>query len=296
MKTVKRTIISHLWFDSNAIEAVEFYISVFPNSSISSKSAIYDTPSGDVDIVSFDLSGSSFTAISAGPMFRFNESVSQFVYCGSDEEIERIYGRLIEGGTVLMPLGKYPWTRKYAWIKDRYGLSWQLDVDDINSSQKIVPALLFVNQKFDKIRDAISFYCQIFPDARIIFESPYDKSANLPDDTLLFAQFSLSGNIFNAMSSNMKHDFDFNEAFSFIVSCKNQEQIDFYWKALSEGGAEQPCGWVKDKFGVSWQIVPSVMDDMMLTASKEKADRVTQAMLKMTKFDIKKLQDAYEGK
>lgn len=281
----KHKIVPHLWFDKEAKEASKFYTSLFPNSAITNITTISETPSGNVDIASFNLSGIDFMAISAGPMFKINPSISFFVYCGSNEEIERLYNKLIENGSALMPLDKYPWSEKYAWVKDKFGLSWQLDIDKINSEQKILPSLLFVNEKFGKVKEAVEFYNSIFPNSKILFESPFDKSAGVPDGTLLFAQFSLNGYLFNSMSGgNMKHEYDFNEALSLMVYCKDQQEIDYYWEKLTAGGTEQPCGWVKDKFGVSWQIVPEEMDTMMRTKDKKQLERLTHAFLKNDKI------------
>jgi len=289
-------IVPHLWFDKEAKEAANFYVSVFPNSKLKGVTTISGTPSGDADIVSFNLWGSDFMAISAGPMFKFNPSISLFVYCGSEKEIDRIYKALMDGGQALMPLDKYPWSPKYAWVQDKYGLTWQLDMDEINSQQKILPSLLFVNEKQTKVKEALNFYHDTFPNSRMILEAPYDESSNLPKGSLLFAQYNLGGSLINAMSSNLKHNYDFNEAVSLMVYCDNQEEIDYYWQKFTHDGQEQPCGWLKDKYGVSWQIVPTAMDKMMQTSNKEQLDRVTKVMLTMMKLDLKKLQDAYDNK
>ncbi|MDV6345550.1 VOC family protein [Nitrosomonas sp. Is37] len=159
MAIIKQKIVPHLWFDKEAKEAAEFYTSVFENSRIKSTTTLHDTPSGTVDVVTFELFGQEFMAISAGPLFKFNESIS------------------------------------------------------------------------------------------------------------------------------------------FIVKCDMQEEIDFYWQRLtSEGGQEVECGWLKDKYGLSWQIVPTVMDEMMQSKDPVKLTCVTQAFLKMKKFDIAALQRAYDGK
>ena len=287
------SIVPHLWFDTKALEAASFYTSLFPGSQIISKTRIENTPSGDVDILTFALNGQKFMAIDAGPLFRFNDSISFFVYCSSESEINRLYEKLSENGSVLMPLGKYDWSRKYAWIRDKYGLSWQLDVEDIRSSQKILPSLLFVNEKSTRVREAVEFYSSVFPDSGVIMEAPYDKTTSMPDGSLLFAQFRLSGFLFNAMSSTLHHDYDFNESVSFMVYCDTQEEIDYYWEKLKEGGEEQQCGWIKDKFGVAWQIVPTEMVEMMSTTNKDQLASVTSEMLKMVKLDIKALRNAY---
>lgn len=289
-------LVPHLWFNKEAKEAAGFYTSLFSNSEVRDITTISGTPSGDVDIVSFKLSGISFMAISAGPIFKLNPSISFYVYCGSDDEIKRLYKSLSENGSVLMSLDKYPWSSKYAWVQDKYGVSWQLDIDTIKSEQKIAPSILFVNEKAGKVKEAVSFYCSIFPDSKLLMESPWDQSAGMPEDSLLFAQFKLNGYIFNTMSGGtIKHEFDFNEAISFMVYCKDQKEIDYYWEKLTEGGSEQPCGWVKDKFGVSWQIVPSEMIEMMRTKDKMQLARITDVMLKMGKLDLELLRKAFDN-
>lgn len=295
METTKNKIVPHLWFDTQAKEAVDFYVSLFPNSKVIGKTAITDTPSGDVDIITFDLLGNRFMAINAGPMFKFNPSVSFYVYCGSDDEIEGLYKKLLAGGKAIISLDKYPWSSKYAWVQDKYGVTWQLDISDINSQQKILPSLLFTNDRFDKVKDAVDFYSEIFPDSKIILEATYHESVDVPKGTLLFAQYKLNGYLINSMSSNLKHDFDFNESISLMIHCDSQDEVDYYWKNLTHDGQEQPCGWVKDKYGVSWQVVPAEMNEMMLTTDKEQLNRVTRVMLQMTKLDIKTLRQAYNN-
>jgi predicted 3-demethylubiquinone-9 3-methyltransferase (glyoxalase superfamily) len=293
MTTLANKIVPHLWFEKEALEAVSFYTSLFADSRIEKKTKLENTPSGDVDTVVFELLGQKFMAINAGPLFRFNGSISFYVYCGSESEIDRLYGKLSENGTVMMPLEKYDWSGKYAWVSDKYGLSWQLDINDINSKQKILPSLLFVNEKAGRVKEAVEFYRSVFPDTRVILEAPYDKTSDLPEGSLLFAQFSLSGFLFNSMSSTFNHGFDFNESVSFMIYCDTQEEIDYYWDKLKEGGEEQQCGWVKDRFGITWQVVPSEMDEMMSTRDRKQLARVTAAMLKMVKLDINELRRAY---
>ena len=196
----------------------------------------------------------------------------------------------------MMPLDKYDWSPRYAWVQDKFGLSWQLDVEKINSPQKIVLALLFVNDKVLKVKEAANYYSTVFPDSKIIMEWPYDKSAGLTEGTLLFAQFKLADHLFNAMSGQGEHNFDFNEAFSFAVNCKDQAEVDYYWNKLtSDGGAESMCGWLKDKFGVSWQIVPTRLIELLGDPDPAKAQKVMMAMLQMKKIIIADLEDAYEN-
>jgi predicted 3-demethylubiquinone-9 3-methyltransferase (glyoxalase superfamily) len=292
-----------LWFDNQAEDAANFYTSIFNNTKIVTVTRYNEPvakaagmPINSAFIVFFQLEGQNFTAMNAGPQFKINESISLFVYCESDEKIERIYKQLLDGGTSLMPLDKYEWSPKYAWVKDKFGLSWQLTVEKINFPQKILPSLLFVNEKFDRLKEAVNFYTSVFSESKIILEAPYPPSENTPEAVLLFAQFSLSKYLLNSMSSTIKHDFDFNEAISFVVDCKDQEEVDYYWNKLtSDGGQESMCAWLKDKFGVSWQIVPKTLVDLLNDKDSAKAQKVMKAMLQMKKIIIKDLEKAYNS-
>src|SRR5436190_15410479 len=162
MKPTKNTIVPHLWFDKQAKEAVNFYVSIFPDTKAAAGTTINDTPSGNADILSFKLWGQDFMAINAGPMFKINQSISFFVYCGSEEMINHLYHKLIEGGKIFLDLEEYLWSKRYAWIQDKFGVTWQLEIADIDSEQKILPCLLFVNDKMTQVKEAANFYTGIF--------------------------------------------------------------------------------------------------------------------------------------
>ncbi len=145
-------IVPHLWYDNEAKEAAEFYASIFPDSKITNVRTIHDTPSGDADLVSFELWGQEFMAISAGPYFKINPSVSFFVNFDpsrdkdAKEKLTDVWNKLSEGGTALMPLDKYPFSEWYGWIQDKFGLSWQLILTNPEGEERpaIIPSLLFV--------------------------------------------------------------------------------------------------------------------------------------------------------
>jgi len=298
-------ITPHLWFDKEAKEAAEFYTSLFTNSKVTSTTTITGTPSGDTDIVTFELRGQPFMAISAGPLFRFNPSVSFIVNFDpsrekdAKENIDVVWEKLLQGGTVLMPLQEYPFSKRYGWLQDKYGLSWQLILTDPEGEERpeIVPSLLFVGDKCGKAEEAINFYLSIFKDSKMGALLRYGKGAE-PDKegTVMFADFKLLDLWFAAMDSAREHNFSFNEAISFMVYCDTQEEIDYYWEKLSAVPEAEQCGWLKDKYGVSWQIIPTVMDEMMGSGDEQKIARVTEAFLKMKKFDIAQLKKAYEGR
>jgi predicted 3-demethylubiquinone-9 3-methyltransferase (glyoxalase superfamily) len=290
-------ITPHLWFDTEAVEAAEFYSSTLPDSKVTNVTTIQDTPSGDTDVVSFELMGQPFMAISAGPLFTFTPAVSFLISCTTKEEVDTLWARLAEGGTALMPLESYPFSERYGWTEDRYGLSWQIMfVGEEQRGQLITPTLMFTGEVCGKAEEAISFYASVFPDSKVGPILRYGQDED-PDDegTIKHASFLLEGEEFAAMDSAHGHNFGFNEAISFLVSCETQEEIDHYWDSLSAVPEAEQCGWLKDRYGLSWQVVPSAMDEMMRTGTKEQLARVTEAFLKMTKFDIAELRRAYEG-
>lgn len=289
-------ITTHLWYDKEAKAAATLYTTVFPNSSITNVRTIRDTPSGDCDIVSFQLAGLPFMAISAGPLFKFTPAVSFLVECETKEEVDRIWSQLSPGGKVHMPLGAYPFSEHYGWTEDQFGLSWQIMYTGNKPAQMISPVLMFVGDVCGKAEAALQFYTTTFKDGKIHDLMRYGSSS-APDreGTIQFGRFNLNGTNFGAMDNAHAHSFKFNEAISFLVNCETQEEIDYFWKLLSAVPQSEQCGWCKDPYGLSWQIVPTLMGKMMAEGSPEQMARVTQAFLKMKKFDIAELEKAYEG-
>lgn len=290
-------IVPHLWYDKEAKEAAAFYLSIFEQSKLLSDTVIGETPSGDTEIINFELAGQQFSAISAGPYFKFNPSISLMVACNSIEEVNTKWKALSEGGTELMPLGEYPFSKWYGWIQDRYGLSWQLMlIDNGQAVQKITPNMLFSNDACGKAEEAVKFYAEVFENSQIGIISKYAKDeASSSKAQVNYAAFKLLGLDFSAMDNAFDVDFNFNEAFSLIINCNDQKEIDYYWDKLSAVPEAEQCGWVKDQFGVSWQIVPSNMDEFLLNGTKDEIQRVTEAFLKMKKFDLKALEQARLG-
>jgi len=294
----KQKITTHLWYDKEAKEAAEFYVSIFKDSKVKNITTIHDTPSGDADIVDIELSGEAFTLISAGPYFKFTPAVSFLVACDTKEEVDALWKKLFDGGSALMELGKYPFSEWYGWLQDKYGLSWQIMLmGEMKTARKITPTMMFVGDVAGKAEEAINFYASVFRDSKIGGIMRYEKGEE-PDKEgkIKHASFTLEGQEFAAMDSAYKHDFAFTEAISFIVHCDTQAEIDYYWDKLSAVPESEQCGWLKDKYGFSWQIVPTAMEEMMSSGDSEKMARVTEAFLKMKKFDIAELQKAYEGK
>ncbi len=295
--TATGKITPHLWFDKEAAEASRFYTSVFKDSKIQSTRVIHDTPSGTAEFVTIDLLGQEFMLISAGPFFKFNQSVSFLVACNTKDEVAAIWEKLAEGGTPLMELGEYPFSEKYGWVQDKYGLSWQVMFSsDTPIKQRIIPTLMFSGDVSGKARDALGFYTSVFHNAKAGDILEYSKGEEPdPEGTIKHAAFTLEGYDFAAMDSARVHNASFNEAVSFMVNCTTQKEIDYYWERLSADPKAEQCGWLKDKYGLSWQIVPTVLGKMLGDKSEARRARVTEAFLKMKKFDIAELERAYRG-
>ncbi len=292
-------ITTHLWFDKEAREAAEFYTATFPaaDSKVKYTVTLHDTPSGTADVVTIDLFGQEFTLLSAGPLFKFTPAVSFLVICPTKDEVDAYWERLAENGRPLMELGAYPFSERYGWVQDRYGLSWQVMLaGERRIRQRITPTLLFVGPQCGKAEEAIRFYASVFPGSRVGDIDRYGRGEE-PDreGTVKHASFTLAGQDFAAMDSAREHGFTFNEAISFMVHCDTQEEIDHYWDKLSADPQAEACGWLKDRYSLSWQIVPTEMDKMLKDPDPEKLARVTEAFLKMKKFDLAALRQAYEG-
>lgn len=296
-------IIPHLWFDTEAVEAARFYAEVFPDSAVDHVGQIRDTPAGDCDFVQFHVANQPLMAISAGPQFQLNPSISFLVNFdpstdeNAREHLDATWDRL-GGGVVRMELGEYPFAERYGWIEDRFGVNWQLILSDPDGDPRpfVVPSLLFTQDQAGKAEEAIELYTSLFPDSKRGQTARYPAGME-PDEegTLMFADFQLCGQWFAAMDSAHPHDFAFNEALSLLVECETQDQMDRLSDALSAVPDAEQCGWLKDRFGVSWQITPRDLQTMMREGTQEQIARVTRAFMPMKRLDLATIRAAYEG-
>lgn len=294
-------IVPHLWFDKEAKEAAQFYCDAIPGSRVNRSVILRDTPSGDCDLVSFELAGQPFMAISAGPLFKFNPSTSLILNFDpsqgrTQDDLQALWNKLLPGGAVLMPLGSYPFASLYGWIQDRYGLSWQLILSDPDEEVRpfITPALMFVGEVSGKAEEAQEFYLSVFANARrgAVMRYPAGMEPE-HEGTLMYSDFMLEGQWFAASDSAYPHNFAFNEAISFMIYCDTQDEIDHYWSRLSAVSEAERCGWLKDRYGLSWQVVPRALERMLQDPDPERVNRVTQAVLQMKKLELAELQKAY---
>lgn len=276
---MKKAIYPCLWFDGNAKKAAEFYCTVFDVTKITESNPLVTT---------FESAGQKFMCLNGGPMYSINPSISFFVVCETETEVEKSWQKLIDGGKILMPLDTYPWSQKYGWVQDKFGVNWQLSFGKFEDvGQKFTPTLMFTKESNGKAKEAIDFYTSVFPNSDVRGIMLFEENDHGVPGTVKHAQFRLNNNVFMTMDGGLGHDFSFSEGISFVVECENQEEIDYFWNELTKGGQESMCGWLKDQYGVFWQIIPDILEKLM--RDPEKAPKIVEAFMQMKKFNIEAL-------
>ena len=294
-------IIPYLWFDKSplgAVEAAKFYITLFPDSQLGAIDVLKDTPGGDMETVEFTLCGLKVAALSGGPYFKFTPAHSMFVSSTTVEEIDSLWNKLIIDGEVMMPLQKYPFSERYGWLTDKWGLSWQIFLSPTATiEQKVHVNFMFTGAVAGKAEEAVNYYLSIFKNSHIngdISRYGEGQTPNTPE-MVNWMSFTLDGVKFSAIDSAGAHNFNFTEAISFMILCESQAEIDYFWEKLSAVPEAEQCGWLKDKWGVSWQVLPKNFDQMMREGTPEQRKRLTDSFMKMKKFDLAEIERAYKG-
>jgi predicted 3-demethylubiquinone-9 3-methyltransferase (glyoxalase superfamily) len=274
----KEKITPCLWFNGNSEEAANLYCSAFDNAKITARSPF---------VIGITLSGQSITLLDGGPKYQPNPSISFFYICETEKELERIWNSFTKEGTILMPLDNYPWSKKYGWVTDKFGVSWQISLGKLEDvGQKLTPCLMFTGKQCGRAEEALQYYSSVFKISKTDGILYNEKNKKL----VQHAQFALLGQKFMVMDSEEDHKFNFSEGVSLTIHCETQDEIDYYWNTFTQGGQESMCGWLKDKFGVSWQIIPTVLDSLM--SDPEKAGKAAKAFLAMRKLDIEQIVQA----
>jgi predicted 3-demethylubiquinone-9 3-methyltransferase (glyoxalase superfamily) len=317
MKTDVQKIVPCLWFDKHCEEAMNFYVSAFSGLSGENKESRIisvkryeegmETPGieemvGKVLTGEFELEGYRFIALDGGPVFQPNPSVSFMVNfdpsvtTDARKNLDRLWNRFTQGGKVLMELQEYPFSEHYGWIQDKYGISWQLILSGQDGEPRpfIIPSLMFTGDITGKAEEAANFYLSVFNNSRMGILERYPAGLE-PDreGTVMYSDFMIENQWFTLMDSGRMHEFSFNEAISFMVNCIDQAEVDKLWDKLSNVPESEVCGWLKDKYGLSWQIIPEKLGELLSDPDKERANRVLNTMLHMKKIVISELEEAY---
>jgi predicted 3-demethylubiquinone-9 3-methyltransferase (glyoxalase superfamily) len=280
---MKNSIYSCLGISGKIAEASDFYIQTFGEGKISQTTPF---------VIQIELSGQKFMLLNEGPSSSPNPSISFMVVSESPEETEKYWNKLIDQGKALMPLDSYDWSPKYGWVQDKYGVSWQLFTGSkADTPQKFSPTLMFTGSNAGKASEAINLYTNLFPHSGIGGILKYSKEDGENPDFVKHAQFKIKDTTVMAMDSSAAHAFTFNDAVSLVVECDTQDEIDKYWSELTgNGGQEVACGWLTDRYGISWQIIPK--DIVKWVTDPERSGRVMNVMMKMKKLVIADLENA----
>ncbi|MEK7619433.1 MAG: VOC family protein [Patescibacteria group bacterium] len=275
-------ITPNIWFNGNAKEAADFYPSIFygakaavtlyyPKTKEEGLTDFQLNMAGKVLTIDIEIMGFHFVAINAGPEFTPNPSVSFFITLDTKEEIDTVWNKLKDGGAELMALGKYPFSEYYGWVHDKYNVSWQLILNRPEGDwrPKVMPSLLFTQDKNGKAEEATNFYVSVFyarggnsKTGQLVRRTEDDGMAKA--GTLSFGDFMIENVWIAAMDGVQAHEFKFNEGVSLSVGCQDQSEIDYYWERLTaDGGEESVCGWLSDKYGASWQVAPVNSEELM---------------------------------
>ncbi|MFD5599697.1 VOC family protein [Leucobacter sp. NPDC058333] len=276
-------IVPNIWCQGNAEEAGTFYARVFPDTASEVESRYPETGllefqkplAGKPLTVAVHLAGFRLTLVNAGTEFAPNPSISMFLTFGNarfgDRDgaraaLQGVWDQLADGGTVLMPLDTYPFSEYYGWVQDRFGMSWQLGLADASNADPVfvTPSLMFGGKAQNRAAAARDRYLEVFPDAKPGGSYPYGTPRGpATAESLMYSDFTLCGQNFSAMDSGVEQDFSFTCGVSLEVRCADQAEIDRLWEALSAVPEAEQCGWLEDEFGVSWQIVPENMGELM---------------------------------
>ncbi|WP_437918297.1 VOC family protein [Sphingobacterium sp. LRF_L2] len=272
---MKSKIYPAIWCNNNASDIFNFYTETFYGSQIIESNPI---------VVSAEILQVPFIGINGGPIFRPNNAISFMIICETEEEIKKLWQTFEPQAEILMSLQSYPWSPHYGWLCDLHGVSWQFylgKLEDVNN-QQLVPTLMFCGPQQGRCQEAIHFYAQTFKHFKSQGHIPYPDGEKKRQ--IMHAQFIVEGFTLMAMDSGVDQSFSFNEGVSFVISCDDQDEIDYYWDLFTAKGEESRCGWCKDQFGVSWQIVPKNLSSIL-----QRYPDANKALMQMAKIEIENL-------
>ncbi len=280
----------------------EFYTSIFSDSKITTK-WLYDEPNehlpgskkGDIMIVEFELMNIPFATLNGGPYFHIDPSISFFVSSSDKAEISKLWESLSEWGKSLMSLDTYSWSEWYGWVEDKYGVSWQLFYIEKTLPQRIAPCLSFTQGRVGKAEEAVKHYTSVFADSGVNILSRYEKGEGGIEWLIKHAQFHIGDFVMSAMDAVGPHTFDFSCAVSFMVHCKDEEALEYYYAKLSALPEAEMCGWVADKYGVSWQLIPKNFTEYMESDDTEKKWKLMKALMQMKRLSWDAIEMAYNS-
>lgn len=292
-------IVPNLWFAGNAEEGGNFYAEVFRGARVGDIQR-YPTEglldfqkelAGQPLTVDVELPDLKISLINAGNEFHPNPAGNFMInfdpsrFDDAAEYLAQMHAALSDGGTELMPLGEYPFSPKYAWVTDKFGVSWQLMLTDPAGEPRpfVIPSLMFCGPAQNRCAEAVEHYLATIPGSRWGNRFDYPEATGpAKPGSVMFSDFQLAGQWFTAMDSGVEQPFTFNEGFSLMISADGQAELDRLWSALSKVPESEQCGWCKDEYGLSWQVIPANMGELMSRPG------AYEKMMSMHKIEIDK--------
>lgn len=293
-------IVPNLWFAGDAGEAGEFYSRSLPRTTAHVAMRYPDELpdfqkglEGEPVVVELDVAGFRITMINSDDTFHPTPSISFMLnfdprlFDGDAEAaraaLDETWAALSDGGQALMPLGEYPFSPHYGWVQDRYGVSWQLMLTDPTGGPRpfVITQIMFSGDAQDKAREAVDFYLSLFDDGAVGTVIGYpEASGTAAAGSVMIGDFRIGEQWFSFMDSNVRHEFGFTPGVSLEIRCADQAEIDHFWNALSAVPEAEQCGWLVDRYGVSWQVVPESIGELLAKPG------AYQRMLEMKKLVI----------
>lgn len=276
-------IVPNIWFAGNAGEAGEFYTTALPRTSAHVAMHYPDELpdfqkglEGEPVIVDLDVAGFRITMINSDDTVRPTPSISfmlnfdPLMFDGDADAartaLDETWAALSDGGQALMPLGEYPFSPHYGWVQDRFGVSWQLMLTDPTGDPRpfVITQIMFSGDVQDRAREAVDLYLSLFDDTAYGTVVAYEQaSGTAAAGSIMFGEFRIGEQWFSFMDSNVRHEFGFTPGVSLEIRCADQAEIDHFWNVLSAVPDAEQCGWLVDRYGVSWQVVPENMDELL---------------------------------
>ncbi len=295
-----KKIIPYFWCNRNIEEFVNVLTEIFPNSKTGMKtyytessSQVSGMPVGEMMSQQFWLCGQEFGAINGGDYFKFSPAVSMTVFCENENQIDGLWEKLSQGGTVMMPLQEYPFSKRYGWIQDRFGVSWQLNMN--GEKQRIVPTLLFVGDQCGKAKQAAEEYAGLFKSKDSLTIGRFSEKGPDENGSMVHAILKAADQELIFMDGEGPHAFQFTGAISLMIDCEDQNEIDYFWNAITKEGKEMPCGWAVDKYGITWQVFATFLEEYLYSKDEKKSEAALQAMYQMKKIKIDEILKAHQS-
>ncbi len=279
-------IVPCVWCHGNAREMAEFYLGVFKNSRVLEE---------NFGTVLLEIEGKQLRLLNGGNEYQPNPSISLMLRFDEVDGVDEICQQLAEGGKLVLAPGQYSWSERYCWLNDKYGVSWQILVKKYEGIYPgITHVLMFMGENFGKAYEAIQFYLSVFKDSSLELLTFYGEGQGESEEVVEHGELMIGDSHFIFMDTSVDQEYNFSPGLSLMVNCKTQADIDYYWQALSAGGgSEGQCGWLEDKFHLSWQVTPEKMASYFANPATSPA--VAGALMPMRKIDMAALEAAARG-